>query len=77
VTLLELLPTAAGAGIVATDVAHRIVRRRVGVMVVMIVVVIAVRAVDVADVALFLLGAHADLQLTVGGADAWDEWALG
>jgi hypothetical protein len=74
-TLLELLPTAAGAGIVAADVAHRVVRRRLGVMVV--VVVIAVRAVDVADVGLFFLGAHADLRLTVGGADVWDRWALG
>lgn len=76
-TLLELLPTAARAGIVATDVPHRVMRRRMGVMMVMIVVVIAVRAVDVADVALFLLGAHADLRLTVGGADAGDKWALG
>jgi hypothetical protein len=76
-TLLELLPTAAGAGIVAADVAHRVVCRRLGVMMVVIVVVVAVRAVDVADVGLFFLGAHADLRLTVGGADAWDKWALG
>ena len=76
-TLLELLPAAAGAGIVATDVPHRIVRRRLGVVMVVIVVVVAVRAVDVADVGLLLLGAHADLQLAVGGADSWDRCALG
>ena len=76
-TLLELLPAAAGAGIVAADVPHRVVRRRLGVVMVVIVVVVAVRAVDVADVGLLLLGAHADLQLAVGGADSWDRCALG
>ena len=46
---------AAGAWIVAANVAHRIARGRFGVMVVMVVIVIAVGAVDVAAFRRFLI----------------------
>jgi len=55
VTLLELLAAAAGAGIVAAEVAHRVAGR--GLMSVVTVVVIAVRAMDVAA-GLLLLVVH-------------------